>query len=379
MNRRLMRWMPAVAVPAVIAAGVAVGSLPASAVDPLPAKSPAQVLALVAEHRLDAFSGTVQQTSSLGLPELPQTGPSAASPETSWLELLSGPHTVRIYTGGPAKARVQILDKMAERDVVRNGQELWWYSSKDQSAVHTTLPRLSPTGQDPPDKSVEPGFPDSTVMPTPAELTDKLLAKLDPGTEVSVGSDVQVAGRIAYDLVLTPRSQHTLVASVSIAVDGENGLPLSLRVMARGQAAPAFSVAYTSLSLDAPDPALFEFTPPPGATVKELQQPPRRLGVIPELDDRHEHGDQTDGLTTAGRPQVTGSGWETVVGFRAGDDALAAQSLLNREPLLLQAAIAVPGGKVLSTSLVNVLFTDDGRIFVGAVPVEMLHAAATPR
>jgi outer membrane lipoprotein-sorting protein len=377
MNRRLLRWMPAVVVPAVIAAGVAVGSLPASAVDPLPAKSPGQVLALVAEHKVQALSGTVEQTSNLGLPELPQSGPSAASAQTSWLELLSGPHTARVYKDGAAKMRIQILDRMAERDVVRNGRELWWYSSKDQSAVHFTLPdpATAPTGQEGPEKSIEPGFPDSSIMPTPAELTDKLLAKLDPSTDVSVGPDVQVAGRSAYNLMLTPRSQQTLVGSVSVAVDGENGMPLSLRVTARGQAEPAFSLAYTSLSLGAPDPALFEFVPPPGTTVKELQPPPRPLGAHPEPEGRPEPNGQ-GGFADVGRPQVTGSGWETIVGFRGGEDALAAEGLLTREPLLQQAMVAVPGGKVLSTSLLNLLLTDDGRIFVGSVPVEMLQAAA---
>lgn len=374
MSRRWLRWMPAVVVPAVIAAGVAVGSLPASAVDPLPAKSPAQVLALVAEHKVHALSGTVEQTSSLGLPEVPQTGPSAASAQTSWLELLSGPHTARVYKDGSAKMRIQILDQMAERDLVRNGRELWWYSSRDQSAVHVTLPdpAAAPAGQEPPEKPVEPGFPDSSTMPTPAELTDKLLAKLDPSTDISVGTDVQVAGRSAYNLVLTPRSQQTLVGSVSIAVDGENGLPLSFQVTARGQAEPAFALAYSSLTVGAPDPALFDFTPPPGTTVKEVQPPPPPLGAHPELEG-HTRG------SDVGRPQVTGSGWETVVGIRVGEDALAAEGLLTREPLLQQAMVAVPGGKVLSTSLLNVLLTDDGRIFAGAVPVEMLQAAATPR
>ena len=38
--------------------------------------------------------------------------------------------------------------------------------------------------------------------------------------------------------------------------------------------------------------------------------------------------------------------------------------------------LAVPGGRLLSTSLVNVLLTDDGRIFVGMVPADRLQAAA---
>ncbi|WGZ79691.1 hypothetical protein [Arthrobacter sp. EM1] len=44
-----------------------------------------------------------------------------------------------------------------------------------------------------------------------------------------------------------------------------------------------------------------------------------------------------------------------------------------------QLAVAVPGGRLVSTSLLNVLILDDGRIFVGSVPLERLQAAATPR
>ena len=111
------------------------------------------------------------------------------------------------------------------------------------------------------------------AVATPEDLADKLLAKLDASTDVTVGPDVQVAGRAAYNLVLTPTSEVTLVDSVAIAVDGASGLPLGVEVKARGQAEPAFSVAFTSLTLETPDSAIFNFTPPPGATVKEIPLP----------------------------------------------------------------------------------------------------------
>jgi hypothetical protein len=47
--------------------------------------------------------------------------------------------------------------------------------------------------------------------------------------------------------------------------------------------------------------------------------------------------------------------------------------------LLQQAAVPVPGGRLLSTALVNVLILDDGRVFAGSVPLERLQAAAVPR
>ena len=124
MTRKWLRWMPAVAVPAVIAAGVLSGSLPASAGDPLPEKTPQQVLLMIAQHDEKSLAETLEQSSEIGLPELPKSGPGAGSPETAWLELLTGPHTARVYLDGPEHARVQIMDRMAERDAIKNGKEL---------------------------------------------------------------------------------------------------------------------------------------------------------------------------------------------------------------------------------------------------------------
>jgi outer membrane lipoprotein-sorting protein len=380
-TRKWLRWMPAVAVPAVIAAGALAGSLPASARDPLPAKTPQQVLLMIAHHDEPALSGTLEQASDLGLPQLPATGPGGVSSDAAWLELLTGPHTARVYRDGPENARVQVLDQMAERNAVRRGNELWFYNSKDNTAAHAQLPA---------DAADRHGAVPGTV-PTPEDLAAGLLAKLDSTTDVSVGPDVQVAGRAAYNLVLTPKSAATLVASIAISVDGTSGLPLGVELKARGQSEPAFKVAYTSLSLEAPDSAIFAFTPPPGATVKEIPLPAHKADAAAPLSGKAPAAKDAKG------PAVTGTGWESVLEFPAGAAAMpgqakapdpAAANPLKTEPslsggpasgaasLLEQAAVAVPGGHLISTSLVNVLILDDGRVFAGAVPFERLQAAA---
>ena len=78
------------------------------------------------------------------------------------------------------------------------------------------------------------------------------------------------------------------------------------------------------------------------------------------------------------RPYLTGTGWETVAELPAGSEAATAISkALVQNPLLAQAAVVVPGGRLLSTALFNVLLTDDGRIFAGMVPADALQAAAS--
>lgn len=419
MTRRWLRWVPAALVPAVIAAGTLLGSLPASAGDPLPAKTAAEVLQLLGQHRKQALSGTVEKVAELGLPALPRTMSGRGPAAPGWLEFLTGSHTARVYSDGADKARVQVLDRMAERDLIKNGHEWWSYNSKDNTVSHYSPPAHA-WDHHGGDKSVHEGMrglPDGHGWRGgPERLTEMLLAKVDKSTAVTVGDDLQVAGRAAYNLQITPRSTVTLLESMAIAVDGENGMPLSVTINARGQSAPAFRMAYTKLSLEAPDASLFAFSPPPGATVKELPDPERKPGgswhdgtpgerMLPGTPGAPGQGMLPDRESRDSRwPTVTGSGWETVIGFPAGsadalfsgtaDQALPGQSDqdlrggtdpagpdsgatdVGAAALLEQALTPVPGGRLLSTSLMNMLILDDGRIYVGSVPLERLQAAA---
>ncbi|WP_251046421.1 hypothetical protein [Arthrobacter sp. ISL-85] len=374
-RRAWLRWLPAVAAPVAIASGALIGSLPAGASNPLPARTPAQVLELAASHQVQSFSGTVEQSAELGLPELPAAGkpsgpasPGSVGSVASVVELLTGTHTARVYVDGKDNARVQVMDQLAERDAVRHGSDVWFYSSKDNTAEHLALPARSQDPGQTKDPALSKEGQGAAGMHTPGELAQQFLSKVDPSTAVSVGPDVSVAGRAAYNLLLEPRTDATLVGKVAIAVDGASGMPLSVQVTARGADKPAFAAGFTSLSLDAPDQSVFTFSPPPGSSVKELPVPDRSGKHADAHDPSAMHADAKENVT------VAGAGWETVVGTAPGS-AAAAGSLLQ-DPLLSQAAVAVPGGRLLSTALLNILITDDGRIFAGMVPPERLQAAA---
>src|ERR1700712_918787 len=212
MSRSWSKWVPAVTA-VVVVAGVAI-AMPAAANASvsLPDKTPTQLLELVASSNVRAFSGTVEETSDLDLPTLPSGSAASASGGSSAgalgaadLALLTGPNSLRVYVDGPTKARVQNLESLAERDVIRNGTDVWVYNSKDNSAAHATgVASRSAT-------------PDATDA-SPTVLARKLIAELEPSSRLSIDSNVRVAGRPAYQLVLTPRASDTLVGSISIAV-----------------------------------------------------------------------------------------------------------------------------------------------------------------
>lgn len=356
MSTSWKRWTPVAVVPLVVVAAAVALPLSASAAGDLPEKSAADLLTFVAENDVTAYSGEIEQTSDLGLPDLSALGGStssagsdASSPTDALMELATGSHQARVFVDAEQGARLQVLDRLAERDVVATKADgVWIYDSSENAATHV-LPSASaetPTEAPP------------AELPTPSEAAEKLLASLDPTTTVAVGSDVRVAGRDAYELVLTSRDGTTLVGSVTVSVDGETGLPLGVAVTAKGGTAPAFSVAYSSIDFSTPDAAMFSFAPPAGAEVTEKAAPTHE-GDAPHSEDAAS-GDS--GVTT------TGTGWGTVVQLSAGDT----ESLAGLD------AITTPtdGGRVLTSALVSVLITDDGRVLAGAVPVDTLLDAA---
>ncbi|WP_210480010.1 sigma-E factor regulatory protein RseB domain-containing protein [Naasia sp. SYSU D00948] len=341
--RNALHWLPTAGVAVLVAAGAVAVPAIAGSDSGLPDRAPGEILELIAGGSDTAFSGTIDQSSELGLPELPTSGVGGGvRSSSSIVELLTASHTARVYSDGAGGQRVQVLDRLAERDVIRNGSDVWLYDSQENEAAHLTLPAH--------DRA--PGS-----VPTPAELAQSFLDRIDSSTEVTVDSGDRVAGRDVYDLVLTPRSAETLIGDVTVSVDAETGLPLKVSVDPQGQEQDAFTLAFTDIDFGVPAPDVFAFTPPEGATVEEIGGGFGRSHYAYGMPD----------------VVVTGSGWDTVVELPA--DVLGAADYEQRT-LLEQLTTAVPEGRALQTTLVTVLLTSDGRALAGAVPLEALQAAA---
>lgn len=361
------RW----AVPATIGVLVLGGSvlgpgLAASGVD-LPDRTPEQVLTDLQTADVEAFSGTVAHTADLGLPTLPTTeGPTG----TDLTALLDGTSTLRVWSAGPEHSRVSLHGPLGEVVVVRDGAEVWTWSSDDGVAQHLTLPaHTSATGPA--------GLAAELPPMTPEQVTDLVLTMLGPTTTVGVGPDVVVAGRPAYQLVLTPAEPGSLVASVTIAVDAAEHVPTRVQVHAVGHDAPALEVGFTELTFAEPDPALLTFTPPPGATVEELGPlTPPGPGEVPAVPDDALGPDDVS---------LVGRGWATVLVLRTAGPATG--SLPEGLPESMAGLDGVVGalpqvsgpwgsGRLLTSRLFSVLLADDGRVLVGAVDGDTLQAAA---
>jgi hypothetical protein len=356
---RMIRWGAPVAAAAAVAV-VATGVLSAEANPPLPTKTAAQLLADVQGATVDGLSGTVVQTSELGLPELPSTGPGGSGATASLASLLTGSHTMRVWTAGETKQRVALLSTLGESDLVRNGRDAWLWSSEDRGATHFTLPAAAATGK--PDTPLPHGV-------TPQEAAEKALAALDPTTAVTTDGTGQVAGRDAYELVLAPKDSRSLVGQVRLAIDAATSVPLRVQVFGRASSdGPAFSVGFTKVSFEVPGDEQFRFNRPPNTKLTE--------GTLPSGGD---HPTPADAAKVGSAVSTVGTGW-TAVAVMKGVPASANSTDTGPLAAVMRTLQPVSGswgsGRLLTSRLVSALITDDGRLLIGAVPPELLYAAA---
>jgi outer membrane lipoprotein-sorting protein len=359
--RRRLRYAVA---PAALAAGVAtavvVSSVTTASAHPaLPPRTAAQLLVAVEQSNVTALSGTVKDSTHLGLPDLPELGGLGSG--LSIQRLLIGTHTLRVWADGPERQRLALLGQLAETDVIHNGRDLWTYDSQTQTVTHTRLAASKADAQ---------GAPDPTEG-TPQAAAAAALKAIDPTTRVTVDRTARVAGRPAYQLVLTPRDSRTLVGRIVIAIDAKRSVPLRVQVFARSAKSAAVDIGFTSIQFGRPDPSRFVFHRPAHTTQRPLSA--GTFGVaVPDhhasMPKRYADGQSQRG-TGLHFVQTLGKGWTSVAEFRGDTSMLGGQ--------LKDLTTPVTGGRLLTTQLVTALITDDGHIYVGAVSGSALQQVAS--
>ncbi|MGW0890587.1 LolA family protein [Saccharopolyspora sp. NPDC002578] len=358
--------------------GLTVLTLPAGAdEDPqLPPVAPEQLVESVLTATPPALSGTVRVDNALGLPSLPGADGGAAS------MLADGTSTLRVWNDGQGHKRASIPSASGEVTVVDDGSAIWKWDSESRTATKGDKQQHGPGAH-----AIGPDGrgPDAAVQ-DPATLSREIVGQLRRTSDVAVDGTARVAGRDAYELVLTPKpAERTVLREVRLAVDAQTRSPLEVTVLTNGSDDPALRAGFSDLDLSPPDPAMFRFTPPDGAKVEEHPTGDRSPA------DRPQH--------PAGQhPTVVGDGWDTVVvtrlpqtaqshgeqppGEQSGRPGFAPERGGERttpQALAQQLGKPVNGpwgeGWLISTKVGSALVTADGRVAAGAVPEQVLTAA----
>jgi outer membrane lipoprotein-sorting protein len=333
----------------------------------LPPLTANQLLSKVANANVPAFNGSVQLVANLGLPDLGSFG---SSTPNSFTDLLTGTHTATVAADGQDHVAVTTTAANAESRWVRNNADVWMWNSQTQKLTHATVPEHGDSDEQPDANSMD-----------PTALADQLLAQVGPSTNVSVRTSAYVAGRAAYQLVLSPKSSASTVGEIVLAVDGATGTPLDISIIAKGKTKPSLELGFTSINFAAQPASTFVMTPAPGVTVVEATSV---SDLLPVSQSHHrDHGDNKDQAAETNNATQTdaaergsgivGADWDSVmIRSTAGLNGQIMKSLSSGKQITLADGTTAT---VVTTPLLNAALAADGRMAIGAVNVDALKAA----
>jgi outer membrane lipoprotein-sorting protein len=306
----------------------------------------------------------------------------------------SGPHTARIWRGGPEQLRAELQGENGDRVIVKNGAEVSVYDGASNTLKVGEKPEGLP----------QPG-------PRPEEI-DEFLAEISPTSNLTTGAPVEFAGRWAYPLTLEPKDRSlTLVERAEVLVDAEAFVPLRFELFAEETPEPVARYAAQDFEVGPVPDRRFEFETPPGATVEQIEPPDGqradegREGEESEAVESVEEAGELAGFPVEGLAEAPGgrrleeiraasggavltygSGWGTVIlAEKAGGDEIPEPQQEAGEGrgdgLQLPTVdlgggveareVATPVGTVLSWSSGGVSYT-----LAGSAPAAELEAAA---
>ncbi|MDP9296654.1 MAG: hypothetical protein M3O88_08195 [Actinomycetota bacterium] len=302
MNRRTnVRTLAVVVGILVVVLGLGVAGVVASPARPsldLPAVTPSSLVVSVLRTAESGrpVSGTVTTHVELGLPELPSYG----SADPTGIAAFVGDQRFRVWHSSDG-VRIAQMFPYAERVLVGGPSGLWTWNSDTAVAVHTPV---DPTAVRSATRKL------SGSLGDPVSLAGRLLHAASRDAEVSMAPPAEVAGRAAYVLRLSPMSTTTKIGRVEVAVDATTRVPLRVQVFARSMVAPAVNVGFASVDFGPIDASMFDFSPPPGTTVRQ--------GSVPAAPSDEAAPDKTASGNAAPELRVFGRGFDLVVAAPVG-------------------------------------------------------------
>ncbi len=397
-RRKAARYIVPIAVAGVAAATIGLVPAFAGSGDPdLPKLSAQELIEKIAASDTEQLSGNVKISTDLGLPSfagLADLGDlaggggkggkgGAADPQSKLLELVTGSHNLKVAVDGPDRQKLTMLGKGSEFSLIHNGDDVWAYDSASKEAVHSKADSGASHEADP--------------AMTPSELAEQALKAVDPTTKVTVDGTSRIAGRNAYQLKLEPKQSGSTISSVTIDVDADTYVPLKFALNSTDGGKPVIDAGFTNI--DFSKPAASNFAAPKGAKITEadelekdaLKDAPK--GELPK-DVEKDLKDLEKELDKGGKPgegdfggmNVIGEGWAAVATFDTGGEGVPAAGDKGEDMpagmsgLLDSFGDKVSGkfgeGTVFKTRLINVLMTDDGKVYAGAVTKDALVKAA---
>lgn len=174
--------------------------------------------------------------------------------------LLSGA-SGRLWMTNEGYGRIELQSDAGDVQIVWSPSQVSVLDASSNTLYKLTLPASTRRSQT-----------DSHTTPTVAQISD-FVTQLAQHLGVSEARPTVVGSRPAYDVSLATRQTDTLLGSLHLAWDAEQGVPLRAGLFAKGSATPALQLAVNSISYGPVPSSDVDIAPPAGAKVVDLGAP----------------------------------------------------------------------------------------------------------
>ncbi len=239
----------------------------------------------------------------------------------------------RLWIAKDGHVRLELQSEKGDTQILYDGQSIELYDAATNTLYRYTLP---------PRTTSSTSTPAQHEAPSAAQI-EEAITNLSRHANVSEAMPTDVAGQPTYTARISPKEGGSLFGGVELSFDAANGVPLRAAVYSSSSASPVIELAATEVSYGPVAESVFEFTPPPGATIHDVKSSTA--------------GSSAPSNSEADKPTITTHGHGPTTIVLAEDVVKAGASGSSQDPLegLPQVKINGVNASELSTELGTVL------------------------
>jgi outer membrane lipoprotein-sorting protein len=210
---------------------------------------------------------------------------------------------------------------------------------------------------------------------------EEALSHASEHANLSGATPTDVAGQAAYTLRVSPKESGSLIGGAEVSWDAVHGVPLRAALFSTKSSTAVIELTATDISYGPVDASVFDFTPPPGAIVKQIGSSSASTGagarsgssVRTRSHEAARAGSKHDKLSSHGR------GITSIAIIESPSSANGRQSQPILPSSLPKVKIGATSATELATALGTILsFERNGvrYVLVGALPPAPIEALA---
>jgi outer membrane lipoprotein-sorting protein len=167
----------------------------------------------------------------------------------------------RLWIAKDGRARLELQADRGDTQVIYDGKTVELYDAASNTLYRYAIPQHAGDGAEATTHADEP--------PSLAKI-EEALAHASEHANLSGATPSDVAGQAAYTLRVSPKETGSLIGGAELSWDAIHGVPLRAAVYSSKSSTAVLELTATDITYGPVPPSVFDFTPPPGTTVKQL-------------------------------------------------------------------------------------------------------------